>query len=82
MENLTQLPVQSIVSFYEGSYQFDQIKTELNVSPDFIEMKLAKQYEYRPTKEDLWGEIKTGEKIQRFVLIYGQGLREINFNNQ
>jgi hypothetical protein len=53
----------------------------LNVSPDFIEMKLAQQYEYRPTSESLWATVTQGNKeISRFELIYGQGLHEIKFN--
>ena len=53
------------INFYEGSYCFNSIETNLNVSPDFIEMKLAKQYEYRPTNESLWATIiKIQKKFQ------------------
>ena len=68
------------INFYEGSYQFNSITTDLNVSPDFIEMKLAKQYEYRATNESLWATVKQNSKeISRFELKYGQGLNEIKF---
>jgi len=66
------------VNFYEGSYQFDSVTTNLHVSPDFIEMKLAKQYEYRPTIESLWAIMKTNDEVeQRFELIFGKGLLTI-----
>lgn len=70
--------MKSTINFYEGSYQFDSITTELNVSPDFIEMKLAKQHEYRPTTESLWATIsEQGKEVSRFKLEYGNGLSEI-----
>jgi hypothetical protein len=65
------------VSFFEGSYMFKQVSTRLNVSQDYLEMILAKQYEYRPTQEDLWAEVKDGEIVQRFSFTYGQGLSKI-----
>jgi hypothetical protein len=69
------------INFYEGSYQFNSITTDLNVSPDFIEMKLAKQYEYRATKESLWATVNQNSKeVSRFELKYGVGLNEIKFN--
>jgi hypothetical protein len=69
------------INFYEGSYQFNSITTDLNVSPDFIEMKLAKQYEYRETKESLWATVNQNSKeVSRFELKYGVGLNEIKFN--
>jgi hypothetical protein len=69
------------INFFEGSYCFNSISTDLNVSPDFIEMKLAKQYEYRPTTETLWAIITQNSiEIGRFKLIYGVGLNEIKFN--
>jgi hypothetical protein len=69
------------INFYEGSYLYNTISTSLNVSPDFIEMKLAKQYEYRPTTETLWAIITQGsQEIARFKLQYGIGLTEIKFN--
>jgi hypothetical protein len=69
------------INFYEGSYQYNSITTDLNVTSDFIEMKLAKQYEYRQTNEILWSTvIQDGKEIARFELIYGEGLNEIKFN--
>jgi hypothetical protein len=77
-------PIQAMITaihFYEDSYCFNSITTELNVSPDFIEMKLAKQYEYRPTNESLWATITQGSKeIARYEFIFGQGLNQILFN--
>lgn len=68
------------IDFYEGSYLFNSITTDLNVSSDFIEMKLAKQYEYRATSEILWATITQNSKeISRFELKYGVGLFEIKF---
>jgi hypothetical protein len=73
--------MKTTINFYEGSYCFNSIKTDLNVSPDFIEMQLAKQYEYRATKESLWSTISQDSKeVSRFELIYGIGLNEIKFN--
>lgn len=69
------------INFYEGSYQYNTIKTYLNVSPDFIEMKLAQQYEYRPTNESLWATIhQENKEVARYILKYGDGLSEIKFN--
>jgi len=69
------------INFYEGSNCFNSIKTDLNVNPDFIEMKLAKQFEYGATQESLWATISQDSKeIARFELIYGLGLNEIKFN--
>lgn len=71
----------TIINFYEGSYLYNSITTSLNVSPDFIEMKLAKQYEYRATKENLWATVNQDLKeVSRFELKYGEGLFEIKFN--
>jgi hypothetical protein len=73
--------MKTTINFYEGSYQYNSITTELNVSPDFIEMKLAKQYEYRATKESLWATIiQDSKEIARYELLYGIGLNEITIN--
>lgn len=70
------------INFYEGSYCFNSISTNLNVSPDFIEMQLAKQYEYRPTSERLWATINQDSKeVSRFEFKYGIGLNKIVFSN-
>ena len=69
------------INFYEGSQLFNSITTELNVHADFIEMQLAKQYEYRATKECLWAIVKQNLKeVARYELNYGLGLQEIKFN--
>jgi hypothetical protein len=69
------------INFYEGSYQFNSITTELNVHTDFIEMKLAKQYEYRPTLENLWATVcQDSKEIARYQFTYNIGLNEIKFN--
>jgi hypothetical protein len=68
------------INFYEGSYLYKSISTELNVNPDFIEMQLAKQYEYRATEESLWATInQCSQEVSRFELKYGIGLKEIKF---
>ena len=74
--------MKTTINFYEGSYQFDSITTELNVSPDFIEMKLAIQYEYRPTNESLWASLHQGSKeIARFKFEHGVGLKDITIEH-
>jgi hypothetical protein len=55
---------------FEASYQFDTITTELNITPDFIQFKLAKQHEYRPSKESLWAELNKNGQIRRYKLDY------------
>lgn len=55
---------------YEASYQFDKIETELNITPDFIFYKLAKQYEYRETNKTLWAELNLNGVATRYVLDY------------
>jgi hypothetical protein len=58
------------VRFYEGSYQYKTISTHLNISPDFIQMQLAKQFEYRATNESLWAEVIVHGVTSRFELDY------------
>ena len=73
--------MKTTINFFEGSYCYYSVKTDLNVSPDFIEMKLAKQYEFRPTKETLWATIcKDSKEVARYELAYGVGLNQIKFN--
>ena len=60
----------NIAYFYEGSYQFNAIETPLNITADFVQMKLAKQYEYRPTEEDLWAEVVVNGVKSRYQLDY------------
>jgi hypothetical protein len=55
---------------FEASYQFDTITTELNITPDFIQYKLATQYEYRPTTKSLWAELTINGQIERYELDY------------
>ena len=57
----------------EGLFIFDTITTELNITPDFIQYKLAKQYEFfidRPSKESLWAELNENGQIKRYKLDY------------
>jgi len=70
MENLAQ----NTVYFYEGSYQFQSDKTHLNISEDYVQMILAKQYEYRPTSECLWAELENFGIKKRFTFDYNKGL--------
>lgn len=73
--NKKQNDMTTTVNFYEGSYQFYTVNTNLNVDTDYIEMKLAKQYEYRPTDETLWATIsQNGQELSRFKFEYGLGL--------
>ncbi len=60
----------NIANFYEGSYQFNSVETNLNISPDYIQMQLAKQYEYRATNESLWADIVIDGVTSRFELDY------------
>jgi hypothetical protein len=69
------------VNFYEGSYLFDSTTTGLNIMPDYVQYVLAKQYEYRPTKEDLWATIvQDGKELVRYSFDYNEGLTEIVFD--
>ncbi len=65
---------QNTVKFYEGFSQFKSEKTNLNISTDYIQMQLAKQYEYRPTTETLWAEVENFGIKQRFSFDYKTGL--------
>lgn len=58
------------VYFFEGSYPYNVVSTDLNITEDYILMKLAKQYEYRPTTESLWAEVVTPESAIRYELDY------------
>jgi len=73
--------METTINFYEGSTLYNSVTTDLNVNPDYIEFKLAKQFEYRATTESLWATIcQDSKEIARFELLYGIGLREIKFN--
>lgn len=61
------------VKFYEGSYEFNSIKTDLNISEDFVEMKLAQQIEERESTE-YWAEVVQDGIATRYTLDYGKGL--------
>lgn len=63
-------PVINSICLYEGSYQFKRIETEFNITADFALAQLAKQYEYRQTKETLWADIKVSGITNRYVLDY------------
>lgn len=72
--------MKNYISLYEGSYQFFSVESDLNISTDFLKMKLAKQYEYRETNETLWGEIKQDGNVKRFKLdYYNNNLIEIKY---
>jgi hypothetical protein len=72
--------MKNYISLYEGSYQFYQIKTDKNITPDFLQMKLAKQMEYRKTNESLWGEINNNGEVKRYELNYKENkIEEIKF---
>ena len=66
------------IYFFEGSEQFKSVDTDLNVHNDYIEMILAKQFEYRPTSETLWAKImQKGKEVDRFQFSYTEGLTRI-----
>jgi len=56
------------ILFYEGSYQFDCIKTDLRVTKDFIAFKLQKALENRDTKEKIWAELNDNGIVSRFAI--------------
>ena len=58
------------LQLFEGAYQYDRIETELNIATDLIMYKLAKQYEYREIKKDLWAILTLGGVETRYVLDY------------
>lgn len=66
---------QNEVRFYEGSNKFKVNKTDLNITQDFIQMILAKQYEYRPTEDILWAVVlEEGKEVARYSFNYTLGL--------
>jgi hypothetical protein len=65
------------VNFFEGSDCFRTERSELTISEGFVEMVLARQYEYRPTTQDLWAEVRTPEATTRYQLIQGVGVIDI-----
>lgn len=60
----------NIAYFYEGSTQFKAVETPLNITADYVQMQLAKQYEYRPTDESLWADIVVDGIKSRYQLDY------------
>jgi hypothetical protein len=75
MQSPIEVKPQNEVRFYEGSYQFKVNKTDLNITEDFIQMILAKQYEYRPTEDSLWAVVlEEGKEIARYSFNYTLGL--------
>jgi hypothetical protein len=75
MQNSNEPKPQNEVRFYEGSNQFKANKTDLNITEDFIQMILAKQYEYRPTQDILWAVIlEEGKEVARYSFDYTLGL--------
>jgi len=69
--------IKNYVNFYEGSYNFKTDETDLNISEDYVLMQLAKQYEYRLTKEDLWAEVYCNGEFKRYIFDNVKGLSEI-----
>ena len=66
------------INFYEGSYLFDSIETEKNISSDFALMKLSMRYEYRATNKQLWAEITIAGISTRYELDYkNKNLKQI-----
>lgn len=69
------------VRFYEGSYNFKTDMTNLNVTEDYVQMQLAKQYEYRTEystqTETLWAEVAIGDEVTRYEFDYLTGLIKI-----
>ncbi len=69
------------VTFYEGGSRFNSIETDKNISEDFVEMKLAQQFEYRASAEGYWAEVIQGGVATRYKLDYLKGLVEgIKYN--
>jgi len=62
-------------SIYEGSQLFYSVETDLNISEDFVEMQLAKSYEYRKS-DKYWAAVKQGGFETRYKLEYGVGIKE------
>ena len=68
------------IGFYEGSYCF-KVSEQSDINLDFIEAKLAEQYNYRPTTEDLWAIVYHGGfEISRWEFKFGVGLKEIKLS--
>ena len=66
----------SKVDFYQDTVKFDSVETELNVSQDYIEMKLARLYEDEPTRESLWCSVLNNDVYCVYKFTYGKGLEQ------
>jgi hypothetical protein len=66
------------ILFYEGSDLFRTDNTDKNITSDFIQYVLSKQYEYRPTTLTLWAIAKiNGEEVERYEYCPKNGLKVI-----
>lgn len=67
------------IYFYEGSYQFYCIKTDLRVTKDFIAFKLQKVSEGRDTKDIIWAELNDNGIVSRFSIDSDDNLTQYVF---
>jgi hypothetical protein len=60
------------IRFYENSFLYDTIKTDLIVKAHYVEYKLNQLVEYRASygkpAPKLWAEVRTGGRMQRYIL--------------
>lgn len=74
------------VKLYHGNYLFEKTETKLNVSPDYVQAQLAREYERQVENGSLdpvevfWGTIEApGEQEKFFALDYeGIKLNEVS----
>ena len=76
-----------LISFYEGSHQFnqEQFQGEIPEAAEIAKEQLMRQYKYRPTHESLWATFSTPDadgKMQemhenRFV--YKLGINKLSY---
>jgi hypothetical protein len=62
----------NVFLLYDGSLEIEKAESRLNISADFVEMKLAKCHERRAG--DYWAAIRSKGVELRFTLDYGVGL--------
>ena len=60
--------IMNTLHLYQESYKFYTINTKLNIVTDFIQFKLATQYQYRPTSQILWAELIIDGRVERYKL--------------
>lgn len=61
----------NILRLIEGSYPFEIIETNSEITEEIVLSKLKGQYSYRATSEDLWAELDANGVRSRYILSNG-----------